>query len=111
MCLHVPTPIHSFENAAEVAGIKIYQTFEDRYREKLRELQRLWLDYNREIRSRQSGSYPQVPNEHTNTSSGLRFSEDGFPMLPAELDCDSLNKKDLAELLRLYLGKNYCALQ
>lgn len=94
------------------------QTFQDLYREKLREIQRLWLDYVREILDRQAGNYPRLQvskdlGQPANIDSEpgtltLGYSDDGFPRLPISLDIDKLNKRNACALLRKYLAENYC---
>lgn len=95
----------------------MYETFQERHREKLKEIKRLWMDYIREVLDRKSGAFAGPAKDNitngnpsgTGDSSALKLgcSDEGYPRLPIGIDIDKLKKTPGCALLRNYLAQNY----
>lgn len=69
-------------------------------------MQRLWLEYVRDITNARNGSTPMV-NVPGQQDLSITHDECGYPLLPASLQVEKLTKKVGARLLREYFKEHY----
>lgn len=70
-------------------------------------MKRLWLEYVRDILDKKNGVRPKT-NVPKKPDLSLRFSDNGFPLLPEGLNPETIGKKSGVRLLREYLKEHHC---
>jgi len=82
------------------------QSFVEIHSEKVQEIKRLLMDYVKTIRQ----SLEIVGGRPSNTlpnDTEIKITDDGYPVLPSNLELDYLNKTSLIIILRTYLNAHY----
>jgi hypothetical protein len=83
------------------------QRFVELHKDKVDEMKRLLITYVKTHKTSMETNDNNRPPQSQNNDREISITDDGFPILPTNIQINKLNKRDLTEMARTYLNAHY----